>query len=334
MTHLGEVRYIKGLYAERILGYPNVIGVGVAHKVRSERQMADLCIAVLVRRKLPMEALSPTQVIPKSYDGVITDVIEVGEIRALQARTDRWRPVPGGVSIGHYMVTAGSLGCMVRDKTTGKRMILSNNHVLANSNQASLQDPILQPGTADGGRLENDVIARLARFETIQFTSAPPTCQLATSVARLANRAAQTVGSSHRLRAVKESAQAVNQVDAAVAFPLPEVEISDEILDIGVLGGTTPARLGMRVRKSGRTTAFTTGEINVLDATVMVNYGDQTARFEEQIVTNSMSRPGDSGSVLIAEDLLLAVGLLFAGSDSATIYNPISLVLEKMQVLI
>jgi hypothetical protein len=36
-----------------------------------------------------------------------------------------------GVSIGHYKGTAGTAGCLVKDKKTGEILILSNAHVLA-----------------------------------------------------------------------------------------------------------------------------------------------------------------------------------------------------------
>jgi hypothetical protein len=174
----------------------------------------------------------------------------------------------------------------------------------------------------------------LERFEPIAFNEEPPSCGIATGVASLINQLARLLGSQHRLIPIRQDPQAVNQVDAAVAVPVEGVEISDEILDIGVIGGVTPAKLGMRVRKSGRSTGFTTGTITVMDATVDVNYGDRTARFDSQLISTSMSSPGDSGSLLVADDSLLAVGLLYAGSDQVTIYNPIQIVLDRLNVLI
>jgi hypothetical protein len=121
--------------------------------------------------------------------------------------------------------------------------------------------------------------------------------------------------------------------DAAVARPSDDDAILDEILEIGEVQGTASAMLGMPVRKSGRTTGFTTGEITVLDATVTVGYGTgRTAIFENQIVTGAMSQGGDSGSLLVAADAPEAVGLLFAGSDQATIHNPIQAVLDCLEV--
>jgi hypothetical protein len=71
-----------------------------------------------------------------------------------------------------------------------------------------------------------------------------------------------------------------------------------------------------------------------MEATVDVSYGERTARFEGQMVSGPMSEPGDSGSLLVAADSLLAVGLLFAGSQQATIFNPIEAVLSGLDVVI
>lgn len=333
MAHHAEISFVKGKHQNSVLEKDNVVGVGVGYKTRRGTQTDELCLVVLVSRKLPVDAVDPKALVPKSIDGVNTDVVEVGIIRAYQSRTDRWRPVPGGVSIGHYLITAGTFGCMVRDQASNERLILSNNHVLANSNNAEIGDPVLQPGPVDGGGVDDDTVARLERFAQISFNQEPPSCGIASGVASLINRIAALIGSQHRLLPIRQDPQAINQVDAAVAKPVNGVEISDEILDIGVIGGVTPAKLGMRVRKSGRSTGFTTGTITVMDSTVDVNYGDRVARFDSQLITTSMSAPGDSGSLLVAEDSLLAVGLLFAGSDQVTIYNPIQIVLDRLQIL-
>jgi hypothetical protein len=334
MTHFAEAKYMKRQYLQSIMAKPNVVGVGIGYKETSKKRSEDICITVLVRRKLPVAALPPTSLVPRELEGVVTDVIEVGDLRALQTRKEHWRPIPGGVSIGHYLITAGTMGCVVRDRATNEKLILSNNHVLANSNQAREGDPILQPGVADQGKVESDVVAGLERFVPISFNVEPPTCEIAKGLAGFINKIAQLIGSSHRLIAHKENAQAINQVDAAIAKPISGVTVLEEILEIGIVGGITPAKLGMRVRKSGRSTGFTTGLITVLDATVDVNYGSSDARFEGQIITSGMSAPGDSGSLLVAENALLAVGLLYAGSEQVTIYNPIETVLEQLQVLL
>ncbi len=89
----------------------------------------------------------------------------------------------------------------------------------------------------------------------------------------------------------------------------------------------------MPVRKSGRTTGFTTDEINTIDASVDVSYGaGRTARFEGQLVAGAMSQGGDSGSLVVDGNSNNAVGLLFAGSNSTTIFSPIQAVLDIMNV--
>ncbi len=333
MSEQEQLRRVKEMHKEAILAKPNVVGIGLGYKVRGKHKTHELSVVALVRQKIPKAGLAPEALVPAQLDQVPTDVIEVGDLRALQARTDRWRPAPGGVSLGHYLVTAGTFGCVVHDQAAGNRLILSNNHVLANSNDAQIGDPIVQPGTVDGGRVETDTIAHLERFCPIEFSTAPPTCSVATGVADVANWLARLVGSKHRFRVEQSDPTATNLVDAAVARPLNDSDILDKILEIGVIEGTKPATLGMSVRKSGRTTELTTGTITVLNATVSVGYGvGRVAQFENQIITSNMSQGGDSGSLLVAGDSLHAVGLLFAGSDQVTIHSPIEAVLQCLEV--
>lgn len=333
MPAFEQAKQTKVLHTTIILGKPNVVGVGVGYRVAGNRVTDELGVVVLVRNKIPLAGLTAEAVVPKELDGVRTDVIEVGELRPLQAPTERWRPAPGGVSIGHYKITAGTLGCVVRDRQTGARLVLSNNHVLGNSNEASPGDPILQPGTADGGRVESDTIAYLERFCPLQFNTAPPTCDLAMGYVKVGNLIARFMKSSHQVQALRLNPLAANLVDAAVARPIEDGDLRDDVLNIGAPEGIIPAALGMGVRKMGRTTSFTTGDVLVLNATVTVGYGfDRSATFDDQIVTSPMSRGGDSGSLLLASDARLAVGLLFAGSDQATIHNPIQAVQDCLNI--
>lgn len=335
MAEQAEISRVKSAHKGNLLAKPNVVGVGMGYKVSHGVRTSELCLVTLVRQKVPIEGLDPGALVPKEVDGVRTDVVEVGDLRAQQARTDRWRPAPGGVSIGHYKITAGTLGAIVRDQTSGARLILSNNHVLANSNDANPGDAIIQPGAADGGQTSTDTIAHLERFCPITFSIEPGNCSIAGSYAALGNAIAALLGSSHRVQAIQARPMAANLVDAAVARPINDSDVLDEILEIGVVTGTVPATLGMALRKSGRTTGLTTGTVQVLDATVNVSYGvGKVATFEGQIVAGPMSQGGDSGSLVVAGDSLHAVGLLFAGSDQSTIINPIQAVLDCLSVTI
>ena len=333
MAFINEVRQAKTLHQSTLLTKPNVVGVGVGFKESQGKTTDEICVKVLVEKKLAPEALKAEALIPKALDNIQTDVIQVGKLRALQLPTSRWRPAPGGVSIGHYQITAGTLGCVVRDRDTGERLILSNNHVLANSNNANIGDAILQPGPYDGGKVATDTIATLLRFIPIQYTTSPGECSIANLYVMLGNMVAIALGSSHRLEMTKIQAQAVNKVDAALARPQDAGDVLDDIRTIGTISGVVEAELGMPLRKSGRTTDFTTGQVLVVDATVTVSYGEgRAASFEEQIVAGAMSQGGDSGSLVVHGESQNAVGLLFAGSDQSTIINPIQSVLDLLNV--
>ncbi len=333
-NRVATIEGIKELQARQqieILAFQNVVGVGVGKKVVAGRETEEHCLSVFVDQKLPLEAIHKDSRIPKSIDNIKTDVIETGVLFAgvetmaprepvkavapgpaiteeigIEVLTRRIRPAMGGYSVGHYQITAGTYATAVIDMLPYPGMpqhtyILSNNHVLANSNNSRLGDPILQPGPYDGGQVGRDTIAHLSRFVPIRFITA--------------------------------TATPVNLVDAAIA----EGEFADldrEIYWIGYTRGSVPPLIGTIVQKTGRTTNYTTGKITAINATVNVNYGGgQVARFERQIVTGPMSAGGDSGSLLLDLEEH-AVGLLFAGSSQATIFNDIRYVQQLLSIRI
>jgi len=326
--NLEPVIQVKRQNLAYLLSRKNVVACGVGFKESEGRITDEPCVVVSVTKKIPEAQLSPADIVPKKLDEVRTDVQETGVIRALQGHTDRWRPAPGGVSIGHIDITAGTLGCLVtRD---GQLFILSNNHVLANSNAAEKGDPIIQPGRYDGGT-SADQIATLEDFVPINFGTTPPTCPIATGMESLLNWLAKSLGSSHRVMAFQEIPER-NLVDAAIARPLSDDLVEKRILEIGVPKGSKEATLGTNVKKSGRTTGFTTGRITQIDVTAQVSYGEgRIAVFEDQLMAGAMSQGGDSGSAVLDEGDFV-VGLLFAGSDTTTIINPIQFVLDALNV--
>ncbi len=269
---MNQLISVKERHERYLLGKRNVTGVGIGFKKVKGRKTNELSIVVLVEKKLPETALKDEDIIEKELDGVPTDVQEVGKIKALaleeNPRIKKWRPAPGGVSIGHHDITAGTLGVTVTDEKTGELLILSNNHVLANSNEGDIGDSILQPGPYDGGT-EEDKIAELHRFVPISFEVDAGSCPFAAGTARMVNSLFQTVGSHHRLVPVRLS-EKVNSVDAAVALPVENDFVRDGILDIGVLQGMKEAELDMVVEKCGRTTGHTEGTVDVMDTTVNV----------------------------------------------------------------
>lgn len=218
---------------------------------------------------------------------------------------NRVRPAMGGYSVGHHRITAGTIATCCYDlspfpSTPSRYYILSNNHVLANSNNASIGDPILQPGRFDGGTLPGDVIARLTRYVPIKFHTA--------------------------------TTKPLNYVDAAIAEGNFH-DLNREVYWGGYVKSLyTAPKVNDIVQKTGRTTGFTTGKVTNINGTVDVNYGGgRIARFRNQIITTRMGAPGDSGSLVMNRDEA-AVGLLFAGSSTRTIINNILMVQLLLKV--
>ena len=238
--------------------------------------------------------------------------VTVGAVDAYSHRARHW-PAPAGVSVAHVSVTAGTLGSRAIGLTApwnNRHLILSNNHVLANSNAARVGDSILQPGPADGGRHPGDQIAVLARWVPINFGGAP------------------------------------NFVDAAFGWAWHERIRGEQYYLSGgnaafYRTGTTPlaASLGLTVGKSGRTTGLTQGRVTQIGVSVNVNYGGgRVALFRNQIAIQSLnanpfSAGGDSGSLIWHWAAgLRPVGLLFAGGGGTTFANPIGAVLAALNI--
>ncbi|MCG8467133.1 MAG: S1 family peptidase [Gemmatimonadetes bacterium] len=221
------------------------------------------------------------------------------------------RPVPMGVSTGHTKSTAGTIGAVVTDGSD--TYALSNWHVFVPGGQGRLGDELLQPGPIDGGVQPADVIGTLAAFEPVLL-----------------------------------SPFADNRIDAAIAR-------TDQVMPRTPANGygaprseTIAAKPGLAVKKYGRTTGLTFGEVDAVNASINVNYGSagsQLGRFTGQVVLCcDMSQGGDSGSLIVAHDIdrdgdsgpddRKPVALLFAGDRRLTIANPIDLVLDRFGVTI
>lgn len=327
---------------------PGLVSIGVGYKQKGGARVLPetLCIVVGVEIKKPPQALPADQLVPAEveFEGekLLTDVVQVGKIKAL-ALTSRQRPCPGGYSCGHESITAGTLGAWVhRESDPGGWFILSNNHVLAASNEAAIGSPILQPGKADGGTLV-DRIATLTEFVEIRFDEKQKkrSASLFWRAAKwLPNAIAQAAGCPYRLKLERlptvAQQQQANLVDAALAKTVDPGLVKPEIHLIGAPAGLHDLELADRVQKTGRTTALTRGAVEQVAATVTVDYGDKgSATFEDQLIirgeAGDFSAAGDSGSAVEDEQRRIG-GLLFAGGEGITVVNRISHVVALLKV--
>jgi len=231
-------------------------------------------------------------------------------------RTSKHRPFPMGVSIGHHKVTAGTAGCIVQDKE-GQEYILSNNHVLGNTNEAEPGDTVIQPGSYDGGTL-NDAVATLHRYIPIKFPDSSG-CPLSRGIIWLLNGASRMLRRKTRFYTRVDEVP-INEVDAAIAAPLTGSLYTMDILELGAPRGSAKASEGETVYKSGRTTGLTMGKVLDDEAIIDVSYRQNSARFSNQILVKGdrFIQGGDSGSALLNKDGYV-VGLLFAGSGDGSI---------------
>ena len=305
----------------------NVVMVGPGTKIVGGVDTGRPAVVVGVSKKVPWNTLAVEDIIPRSIGGEETDVVEVGEINLLAGldRKARWRPAPPGVSIGHYEITAGTLGRYVIKN--GVIYGLSNNHVFARQNQAAIGDPIWQPGKVDGGSPE-DVLMLLHEFVELSIGQLSD-CTFSTLLTRVANAVYKLLGSDTRFQAIRITA---NKVDCAIAKPLNNSDIDLKVLEVGIIRGDREPSIGMEVKKSARSSGLTYDKITQLGVMANVGLGDgKFALFEDQIASPIKCEPGDSGSVILTIDNY-CVGLLFAGSDTITLANKYSNVKKALKL--
>ncbi|MHC4356499.1 MAG: Nal1-like putative serine protease, partial [Planctomycetota bacterium] len=309
---------VQERHTERLMAIKGVVGTAVG---LDQNNLA--VIKVLTAR-------GAVAGIPGMLDGVRVQPVVTGEFYALPkggngngkggGKPDKGggndptarqgRPVPIGVSTGHADITAGTIGCRVTDGVNV--YALSNNHVYANENLANAGlngDPVLQPGPYDGGASPADYLGMLYDFVPIDFSGGD------------------------------------NVVDAAIASTTTDLLGNATLSDgYGTPKSTTAeATINQKVKKYGRTTGQTKGQVYAINATVNVGYDSGVARFVNQIIITpgNFSAGGDSGSLVVVDDKkgrnegpdhLRPVGLLFAGSSTYTVANPIDAVLGAFGV--
>jgi len=255
-----------------------VIGVKKINRLRIGPGAVASPQAAGIPNRLPVITAQGVEDKTQCVDVLIEDE---GEI-VLESFTAKRRPCPGGYSIGHPRVTAGTLGGVARVGSVWG-YILSNNHVLAAENSGAGGDAIYQPGVYDGGT-SADTIGHLDRWVPVNVSGGN------------------------------------NEVDCAFAKALDlwDQNVTRHVEGIGTPAAEADATVGQAVRKSGRTTEVTTGTIVSDNATVRLSYGGGQAVFINQLQYTRMTQGGDSGSLVWDQNSLTVVGLHFAGSSSAS----------------
>lgn len=303
-----DVIKAKESIEDQYLNLKTVNGVGVGQKWVNGTPTDTAAILIFVQKKSSqsnlMSKFSASELIPKEIDGIPTDVIEVGDL-VKQGFESKIRPIVPGYSCGHGKITAGTIGGIFLDKDNHP-VVLSNNHVLSNENNAQIGDLIYQPGPLDSrGSLAfngwNNPPANTPYFAT--------------------------------LKDFVQLSQSGNKQDSAIA------KIHESFINAGMINPVYPtvnkplagfgnAAVNMAVQKMGRTTGYTTGRIIGLNASFTIGYDIGQLRFNECVVCSPMSAGGDSGS-LIFDMNMNAVALLFAGSEKVTLANAIAPVVSR-----
>ena len=300
---------VQGDVTPDLIRQPEILGTAVGVDA------ADVPVLTVYVDRDAANAGKVARNLPRELRGVGVQVHLTDKFRAMAHTAKQTPPIQLGTSGGwskdlaNGFCCGGTLGSLVKIGST--QYILSNYHVFesdivpgGNGIVAATGDPIIQPGLIDVNCNAN---------------------------------AAQTVGTL-----VKRSSLPGSNVDCAIAKVVSGMVRTDgAILEIGTISNTTVgAFINQAVKKSGRTTGLTHSSVSGLNATISVAYDNECAGgaaftkiFTGQIVIanpgNTFLNSGDSGSLMV-QDVATnphAVGLLFAGSSTDAIANPIGQVL-------
>ncbi len=239
---------------------------------------------------------------------------------------------------GNHIVDccSGTLGALVEDASK-RQYLLSNNHVLAKSDHASVGDTIVQPGLIDNNCTPLGYSAGSGQASSVapvaQLTGWLPLSSKLTNadaaIAQVASRAADSSGSILELGA--------KQPDGVLAAAPPGISSTG--------GRGEAAALDLKVAKSGRTTGLTCGGVSAVDLDVKVDYFLDCAEtrpyltktFTHQLAIsgNQFSDAGDSGALVVDAANAEPVGLYFAGGTdvlgvSQAVANPASDLLSEL----
>src|SRR5262249_32244247 len=145
-------------HEDELLAMDNVVGGCASRKVTDGKPTTTWSLTVLGDQKLPKQRGPKGWQVPTRGGGVPTDVIQVGLLQPLTFNA-RVRPALPGFSIGHFNITAGTFGCLVRDVRrcdcgpehggpAGDHPILSNKHGLPKVKRGNACHPVLHPRPA------------------------------------------------------------------------------------------------------------------------------------------------------------------------------------------
>jgi hypothetical protein len=215
----------------------------------------------------------------------------------------------------------GTLGSLV--SRGGLQYILSDNHILARSDGATVGDPIIQPGLIDTPTCTTAgtiTVANLSQFSNLQASPSP---NIDAAIAQVITGKVDTTGKIIYLGA---------SVDPATGVPVPGAP------QAGTGIPASSVAVGRAVAKSGRSTGLTCSTIEATNISTSVDYtvncdgtGTKfTVNYSNQIgvIGGDFSGEGDSGSLIVTQDTATPLALLYAGSDTDTVGNPVADVLN------
>lgn len=308
---------------QNVVGYSGTLKPKISNGKEQRVRSARIYVREKIEDPLRLTKLERSgNLIPKEIDGVPTDIIQVGRMRAMADQRAHWRPAPAGVSAIAEGGSACSLGWFARDLTDDEIVVIANNHC------TSLEDTLkpgalyLQTSPYDKAHGKVEKLGVLKRAVPLKFDSY--TCPVRDTLARTLNPLYWIRGAG------------MNRVDLGIVS-VEDCDIKREVLDLGPIMGTREGELGEKAMKMGRTTGITRNGILIdNDYFGNIQYSRGILQFGPcgLIEGTGFCAGGDSSSCILWESDHKMPGLLFAGSDTHTIFCHYRFIEEEGQLKI
>lgn len=288
-------------------------------------------IVVGVQEKVPLKELRPTEVVPRSLDGVETDVVVfhqpviptlLPKAVATDPRLEEQRPMFGGISCGALTVTAGTEGGRV---SRSKLFHAVTNWHVGGMNDGKIGDPMLQPAVYDGGTLHDNYAGPISLIPPVKVEGEESGCSIAGISVRALNTVAWLAGSETRIPSPIKVYNTDNLVDLCLFGPFKEDELTSLILGIGYIDTRNwcSFEVGDLAEKSGRSSEVNSFLCQYINAAIRIGLGGiRWAIFNDMDVFGPGAIGGDSGSLILKKGSFqnhFVGSLLNAGSDMNTI---------------
>lgn len=322
-----KIEKIKNKYALDLLKKRGVVCVRTGNKVKFDFDTGKKCIKVLVEKKKDKKVIAEKDLVPVDINGVLTDVEEMDMPKAFSS-VDRmtYRPLSAGCEISPKGVGfVGTLGNFFY------RTKISND----NGFVGYLAKWVLPKSWLKHFKLKTDIEVLCGTNLHVAAPYSVLESPIGTKIVQPGGSHGSKIGEVIAYGEISEDG--FNEFDEAIIRIYENLELNEDIIQVGKIKGISNPKIGTKVKKYGRTTGYTEGTITDTGVFMNIDFGlDGIISFKDLVEvssngSDSFSDSGDSGSAIVDENNNL-IARLNSGNGRFTYGIPASKIVKKFKI--